>query len=399
MKRTIKFDQNREGLEMTSTEELTQQIQQLHIIVERQEQQVLQYQQQLQQQQQQLHQQQQQQRPQQMNELMLGPHHIINQFRQLKALDRNHNLPSFIKAVESIMALCGQNQQLMNFGLQIITTEKIIGDANNTIRELEDNTTWEDVKRKLKQQFKPTKTYAEVFNHCRLLKVSNMKELLDIFIKSKYEINNLYQYDERRPELYTPENIDRDLTEILLEKIDGQFRAYIDNETTLKDIYEKYARLRLLEDSRTIDYRHRIQPRITFRENQNRQQPTYNRNLPQHKQQQPTYNDNSRQYRQESNYPRQFIPQNSGQVRQQQPTYNNNSRQFEQQNSRQFRQQQPTYNINNTNNDSRQSRNHTNTTQSKQQSNSNNRAEMMEIGNIEEKDINFTETGLNDHYP
>lgn len=51
--------------------------------------------------------------------------------------------------------------------------------------------------------------------------------------------------------------MDRDLTEILIEKIDGNIRAHIEENASMIEIYNKYARLRLLDDVRTIDFNHR----------------------------------------------------------------------------------------------------------------------------------------------
>lgn len=276
MSRQNIFDQNRD---MANNQE------ELNEVIRRQEDLINQLQQQLQQQQlqqQQLQQEQQQQmqqqqmqqqqimqqreqqhlmQPQQQQsiqfELLTKPKDVIEQFRRLRPLDKNHNTRSFVRSVESTMELCGNNEQLLKYGLQIVVNEKILGDAGRSVRELDYGAPWIQIKEKIMLGTQPKKTYAEIFNYCRQVKVSNLQELFSCFMNAKYEINEVYQVDIRKPGIYEPTNVDRDLVDLLLEKIDGHVRAHISEDETLQDIVTKYTRLRLLDDRRAIDYRHR----------------------------------------------------------------------------------------------------------------------------------------------
>lgn len=267
-----KFDQNRNLQEVINEgkmEELKQRIYELEAVLHQQEQRIAQQNQQLEaaasrQQQQQEHQinlQQQQlhviQQQQQSEGLCLKPEHIINEFRRIKPLDERHNVRQFILSVESTMALAIGNEPLLAYGLRIIVNEKLEGNAGKMVGELDDGATWQQIKGKLLNGLQPRKTYAEIFNFCRNVKVSDLDELFTIFLRAKFEINEMYQLDIRRPSVYNPASVDRDLVDLLLEKIDGTVRIHIGESDTLQDTISKYTRLKLLTDRRTIDYRHR----------------------------------------------------------------------------------------------------------------------------------------------
>lgn len=191
-----------------------------------------------------------------MNQFLMQPRDIIEQFRRIKPLDGKHNPVAFVKSVDSTFNLCGQNESLRRYALDIIINEKIIGDVAQRLGDL-DNLSWNDVKQKISQHLKPRKSYAEIFNYCRYIKVSNLEELFSIFEKSKYEICQIYAFDPLKPPIYKSENVDRDLVDIMMEKIDGTVRAHINDKESLQDIIMKYTKLKLLTDKRTIDYRHR----------------------------------------------------------------------------------------------------------------------------------------------
>ncbi|XP_073820678.1 uncharacterized protein, partial [Musca autumnalis] len=159
-----------------------QQLEQQQQQMEQQQQQMEQLQQQMQQQQvqqqiqqQQVQQQIQQQRIQQQQSeasgqqynLMLSPKDLIDQFRRLKPLDKNHNPRAFIRSVESAIELCHGNQEVLKYGLHIVANEKIQGDYGRRIRMLEVGTPWQQLKEEILIHSQPKKTYAEIYNFCR----------------------------------------------------------------------------------------------------------------------------------------------------------------------------------------------------------------------------------------
>lgn len=321
MSRQNEFDNNRGLREEPNQEEMRERMQQLQEVVIRQEQLLLQLQNQ------QNHQQQQPPQHIPYNEFgfSMTPKDVIEQFRRLKPLDEKHNPRAFINALEANLTLCGNNENLVQFCMGIVANEKISGNAGRRARELQNNASWEEIKSKILQEFKPKRTYAEIFNFCRTVKVSNLNELFRVFEQCKYEINDIYLGDQFNPNIYKPENVDRDLVDILLEKIDGPIRAHIGEHETLNDIALKYTKLRLLDDTRAIAYNHRSNIRYKQERNYNQQKPKTNNNI-----QYPNSNwknsetNNNPQFKQNSYRKDDFQKQNSGNFETNQ--YNQNSK-------------------------------------------------------------------------
>lgn len=244
-----RFDQNRNMAEA--------QVEELSEVIRRQEESIQQLQNQLQQQHVQIQLQNIQQGHLQQG-LLLTPKELLTQFRQLKSLDKDHDATAFIASVEAVLALCPrENQQLMNLATAIIMNEKICGDAGDYIRGLGTDATWDQIKAKLIDHHRPRTTYADIFSKCRNVKVSNLRELFNYFERSKAELNKIYMYDDKRPEMYEPCRVDKDLVHILVEKIDVPLRSHSSQSDTLSEIITKYTRIKALDDPRTIHYHHK----------------------------------------------------------------------------------------------------------------------------------------------
>lgn len=188
----------------------------------------------------------------------LKPNEILTQFYQLKPFGKGELLSTFLKSVEATLALCGTNEELKIFGTNIVKNQKLRGNAAKSISLLPDYSNWDDIKKQLIRDFSPRMSYSTVFNYCRNIKVSNLNELFNIYTESKYKLNEIYVYDDQKPDIYSPENIDRDLSELVISKIDGQFRACITVQTpSLEYLYNRFSQLKLLHDSRAIDFKSR----------------------------------------------------------------------------------------------------------------------------------------------
>lgn len=316
----------------------------------------------------------------------MTPKDIIEQFRRLKPLDETHNPRAFIHAVEENLTLCGNNEILTQFCTRIIVNEKILGNAGRRVRELEDKASWEEIKARMLQEFRPRKTYAEIFNFCRTIKVSNLKQLFSIFEKSKYEINDIYLVDQFKPSIYKPENVDRDLVDILLEKIDGPIRAHIGEHETLIEIIMKYTKLKLLDDTRAIAFNHRSNTKYDRKQNYNFHKPMPNNNFQYPNNQEKSERNISLQHRPNySSMTRNFRQQNLNTI--QDMNFNRNS--VQQSNYNRFPKQLK----------SNQTRN---SYQSRQQRETStfNKPEPMDIGNLrEQEDVNFSIQPPSQNYP
>lgn len=246
MNRQDIFDRNR-NLQMEQ-----EQVNELNEVVRRQEMAINQLHQQLQQ----------RQAQQQMEELeqqiLLTPKDILAQFRHLKPLDKDHSVTGFTASVEAILDLCpGNNQQLIRLSMAIVMNEKILGPTGNYIREIGPDANWQQIKTKLMDYHRPKSTYGDIFNKCRNVKVSSLRELFNYFEKAKYELSQIYLFDEIKPQIYEPSRVDKDLVNVLIEKIDIPLRSHIDQNSTLNEVITRYTQIRALDDPRVIHYRHK----------------------------------------------------------------------------------------------------------------------------------------------
>lgn len=205
--------------------------------------------------------QQQQYVPQQQQErqtfgLGLTLNEVLSQLNQIQPFGNGQQVLQFITSVENFFKLCGNNNDIINYSVAIIRNSKIIGKPGRLIGLLPEEANWNTIKDQLKKEYGPRKTYAEVFNYIRNIKVSSLRELFSIVLESKLRINEIYTFDDDKPRLYSPDNVDRDLTQILITKIDGQFRGCIVGQTlSIESLQNIYSQLQLLDDKRTIDIR------------------------------------------------------------------------------------------------------------------------------------------------
>lgn len=185
---------------------------------------------------------------------------ILTHFRQLKPFNGkdDYKLTEFIKAVEKAADLC-VNEGLRDYALQTVLNEKILGDAKRCIQRLGDSLSWETAKAELKLHFRPQKDYVQLINECRNVKVGNLRELFEIVKSVNYKLNELYSFEEieDRPVIYSPENNDKHLVGIVMEKLDSLVRGNVEKNSTLIEIYNRFADLKLLDDERAINFFHR----------------------------------------------------------------------------------------------------------------------------------------------
>ena len=134
-----------------------------------------------------------------------------------------------------------------------------------------DNQTWEAAQTELKEHFRLRKDYAELINECRNIKVVTLKELFDKVKSVNYELNELYNFEDKNssPIIYTPENNDRYLVGIVKEKLINLVHGNVGKNQLLIQMFNKCVELRLLDDERTVDIAHR--KRNNFRQNKYRQ--------------------------------------------------------------------------------------------------------------------------------
>lgn len=182
----------------------------------------------------------------------------IHKLRKFNGKDE-FTVQEFINSVERTFLLCNDDPGLREYAMGIIINDKIQGEAKRCIQRLGDhiNNRWEEVKQELRLHFRPREDYAELLNKCRTLKVSTLRELFQEARKINYKLNELYDFDETKPETYQPSNNDRYLVDIISNKIHGFLRGNIPENATIIHIYNKFERLKLLDNENAIDFRSR----------------------------------------------------------------------------------------------------------------------------------------------
>lgn len=411
LNRNRHFDSNRnpiiieESKSESETEEMANQ-QELALLVQSIQQQQAEIQELREQLNQQRAQQQQQQQQQNANHNPRNEHifqltsdQILRHFRHLKPFNGkdDYSLIEFIKSVESALQLCG-NENFRDYALQIVLNEKILGEAKRCVQRLGNTLTWETAKAELKLHFRPRKDYAELINECRNIKVGNLRELFTIVKSVNYQLNELYNFEEQenRPTIYSPENNDKYLVGIVMEKIDSLVRGNIDKNFTLIEIYNKFSELKLLDDERAINSAHRKIKNIS--RNFSRE---INRNM--YKQKTETNDNNEVRFQKQYNnnsYNRNSNTSNNNYVRDNRNKYNNqNYNNFHRNNSNTYH-NSVRRNTNNSGrfNTSNSNRSRYNNNNANVINNTNNdNVEPMEVDNVQQQ--NFSQQPQNPSYP
>lgn len=205
---------------------------------------------------------------------------VLNRFHHIKTFTGKgeYTLQEFIHAVENTASLCGGNIPLMQYGLQTVFTEKIQGEAKRCIQRLGNNLTWEQVKAELKAELRPRKSYKRFFDECRNIKVNNLKELFSIIRSINYQLNELYEFDDNKPTNYNPENNDKNLVDIIKDMLTGSYRTSIKQNITINEVFNTFDALGLLEEHDVIHYRYRKNNHKNHRSNNQPKQFNNSRN-------------------------------------------------------------------------------------------------------------------------
>lgn len=164
------------------------------------------------------------------NIFQLSTDQILNHFRHLRPFNGRDDftLMQFIESVNNAVDLCS-NEQLKRYVIKMVLNEKILGEAKRCVQRLGDNLTWEEAQLELKLHFRPRKDYAELINECRNFKVGNLRELFNKVKSVNYQLNELYNFEDEgdKPTIYSPENNDKYLVGIVMEKLDSLVRGNV----------------------------------------------------------------------------------------------------------------------------------------------------------------------------
>lgn len=108
---------------------------------------------------------------------------IIKSFNDIKPFSGadSYKLKSFLKSVENVEILCGDNNNdLREYCLRSIVNTKIIGKARNAMLEIpEDQRNWTTVVKTMMLRFKPKHTIHQLLFQAKEMKVFSLKDLFN----------------------------------------------------------------------------------------------------------------------------------------------------------------------------------------------------------------------------
>lgn len=226
---------------------------------------------------------------QEQQQFVLSTEQFLNYVQKLRIFNGKDEftVQEFISSVEQTFRICNDTPGLAQYAMGVIINEKIQGEAKRCIQRLGTNRNWDAVKRELRLHFRPREDYAELLNRCRSLRVSTLRELFDSVREINYKLNELYEFDEAKPITYHPTNNDRYLVDIISSKIHDFLRGNIPDDATIIQLYNKFEKLKLLDNEDAVNFHSRKNKSNSLRNNKfcqdnvsfNRQ----NKNIPEKK--------------------------------------------------------------------------------------------------------------------
>ena len=191
----------------------------------------------------------------------LNPDQFLNYVNKLRIFNgRNeYTVQEFISTVERTFLLCSDTPGLKEYAVNIVVTDKIQGEAKRCIQRLGTSleTSWDDVKQELKLHYRPREDYAELIDQCRSIKASTLRELFYSIREISFKLNELYEFDDTKPETYHPKNNDKYLADIISFKIHDFLRGNIPENASIIEIYNKFDKLKLLDNEEGVDLKSR----------------------------------------------------------------------------------------------------------------------------------------------
>lgn len=185
---------------------------------------------------------------------------IIRNFNEIPAFsgEDSFKLRSFLKTVEDVEQLCGENNiQLKQYCLKKLINSKIIGKARNAILEIpEHRRNWSTVVETLMLRFRPKQTIHQLLFHAKELKVYNLKDLFNKLTSIKSEASEICDFDNE--DNFTYESIDKELVQILKSKLVPLLQIQINQNKTLFELDNSFCQSEIYLSDEVIKSAFRI---------------------------------------------------------------------------------------------------------------------------------------------
>lgn len=163
---------------------------------------------------------------------------IIRNFNEIPPFsgEDGYKLKSFLKTVQDVESLCGNNnQQLQAYCLSKVINGKIIGKARNTILEIPENKrSCNSVVETLTLRYRPKQTIYQLLFQAKDLKVYNLKDLFNKLNNIKSEASEICDFDNK--DSFTYEAIDKELVQVLKSKLIPILQVQVDQTKSLFEL-------------------------------------------------------------------------------------------------------------------------------------------------------------------
>lgn len=196
----------------------------------------------------------------QQTRFQLNADQIIRNFNEIPPFsgEDTYKLKSFLKAVNTVEALCGtNNNDLKEYCLARLVNSKVIGKAREAILEIpEHERNWERTVQTLFLRFRPKQTIHQLLYHAKELKVYNLKDAFNKLTKIKSEANEICDFDDEN--YFTYQAIDRELVQTLKSKLNPVIQLQIDHSKNLSELDNIFCQTEIYLSDDIIKPSHRI---------------------------------------------------------------------------------------------------------------------------------------------
>ncbi|XP_055387933.1 homeobox protein 3-like [Condylostylus longicornis] len=157
---------------------------------------------------------------------------------------------SFIREVDTLLPLFDNSPDLKQYAFIRIIINKIQGQALDVMRTLGPNSTWENIKGILTNNFGVQQTYHQLYQEALSLKSNSVS---DYFNKLKIilsKLNEKFEFDSRKPQEFNPKINEPVIFNTFLNNIDTNLASVIINKNieNLREAYNTLVNLNLIRD-------------------------------------------------------------------------------------------------------------------------------------------------------
>lgn len=169
-----------------------------------------------------------------MNEILKDAQRI-HEFRG----DNSFALTSFLREVETVLALVQNDEGASGYIYNRIILNKIQGEALHVLRTLGPNPSWWETKEALINNFGIKESYHQLYQEAFGAKNHSISKYYSHLLSILCKINEKYEFDSERPIEFSPLNAEKIILRTFVNNVDVNLASVIINRniTKLRDAY------------------------------------------------------------------------------------------------------------------------------------------------------------------